>query len=42
MRGRGQLAEHAADYVIRYADGSEVRAAIRRRHQIGAFERRLG
>jgi hypothetical protein len=42
MRGRGRLAEHAADYVIRYADGSEVRAAIRRRHQIGAFGRGWG
>ena len=42
MRGEGQLAEHAADYVIRYADGSEARAAIRRRHQIGAFQPALG
>jgi hypothetical protein len=42
MRGRGQLAEHAADYVVRYADGSEVRAAIRRRHQVGAFTRGWG
>ena len=42
MRGRGQLAEHAADYVICYADGSEVRAAVRRRHQIGAFGRGWG
>ena len=42
MRGRGQLAEHVADYVIQYADGGEVRAAIRRRHQIGSFERRWG
>jgi hypothetical protein len=42
MRGRGQLAEHAADYVICYADGSEARAAIRRRHQIGAFGRGWG
>jgi len=42
MRGRGQLAEHAADYVIQYDDGSEVRAAIRRRHQIGAFGRGWG
>jgi len=42
MRGRGRLAEHAADYVIQYADGSEVRTAIRHRHQIGTFERRWG
>jgi hypothetical protein len=39
MRGSGQLAEHAADYVVLYADGSEERVAIRRRHQIGAFQR---
>ncbi|UCC64324.1 MAG: hypothetical protein JSV36_04515, partial [Anaerolineae bacterium] len=42
MRGQGQLAEHAADYVIRYADGTEKRASIRRRHQIGAFQRGWG
>ena len=42
MHGEGLLAEHAADYVIRYADGSEARAAIRRRRQIGAFQRRWG
>jgi hypothetical protein len=42
MRGQGQLAEHAADYVICYADGCQVRAAISRRHQIGAFTRRWG
>jgi hypothetical protein len=42
MRGQGQLAEHAADYVMLYGDGSEERTAIRRRHQIGAFQRRWG
>ena len=42
MHGEGLLAEHAADYVIRYADGSEARAAIRRRCQIGAYRRRWG
>ena len=42
MHGEGLLAEHAADYVIRYADGSEARAAIRRRRQIGAYRRRWG
>lgn len=42
MRGSGQLAEHAADYLIRYADGGEVRAAIRRRYQLGAFHRGWG
>ena len=40
--GVGRLGEHAADYVIQYADGTEVRAAIRRRHQIGAFQRGWG
>ncbi len=42
MRGQGQLAEHAADYVILYADGMAERVAIRRRYQIGAFQRRWG
>lgn len=42
LRGRGQLAEHAADYVVCYADGSQVRAPIRRRHQVGAFQRGWG
>ena len=31
----GRLAEHAADYVVVYADGSEERVAVRRRHQLG-------
>jgi len=42
MRGHGQLGEHAADYVIVYADGTEVRMPIRRRHQIGAVARPWG
>jgi hypothetical protein len=42
MRGEGQLAEHAADYVMLYQDGTEERAAIRRRFQVGAFQRRWG
>jgi hypothetical protein len=42
MRGEGQLAEHAADYVICYADGSQERVAIRRRHELGAFRHRWG
>ena len=42
MRGQGQLAEHAADYVMIYTDGTEERVPIRRRHQIGAFTRRWG
>ncbi len=42
MRGAGQLAEHAADYVMQYADDSEIRAQIRRRHQVGAIGRGWG
>ena len=42
MRGAGRLAEHAADYVMVYADGTEKRAAIRRRRRVGAFTRRWG
>jgi hypothetical protein len=42
MRGYGQLAEHAATYVMGYADGTEARVAIRRRHQLGAFQRGWG
>jgi len=42
MCGEGQLAEHAADYVMLYQDGTEERAAILRRRQIGMFQRRWG
>jgi hypothetical protein len=42
MRGQGQLAEHAANYVLVYQDGTEDQVAIRRRHQLGAFQRRWG
>jgi hypothetical protein len=42
MDGEGRLNEHAADYVIVYADGSEERAQVRRRRQIGCFQRRWG
>lgn len=42
MRGRGQLGEHAGDYVVVYADGTESRTAIRRRHHIGAAQRCWG
>ena len=42
LRGTGQLAEHAADYTIRYDGGAEVRVAIRRRHQVGPFDREWG
>ena len=42
LHGQGMLAEHAADYVLCYADGSEARATIRRRHQVGPFQRHWG
>ncbi len=42
MRGEGQLAEHASDYVLLYEDRAEKRVAIRRRYQIGAFQRLWG
>ena len=42
MRGEGQLGEHAADYVILYQDGTNERNPIRRRYQLGAFQRRWG
>ena len=42
MRGVGRLGEHAADYVIVYADGREERVGIRRRCQIGAVQRPWG
>jgi hypothetical protein len=42
MRGEGQLGEHAADYVIQYADGTEDRVKIRRRFQLGTFQHRWG
>ena len=40
--GQGRLGEHVADYVIVYADGTEARQKIRRRHQIGMFRRGWG
>jgi hypothetical protein len=42
QRGSGMLGEHAADYVLIYANGAEERVAIRRRHQIGAIQRGWG
>ena len=41
-RGNGMLGERAAEYVICYEDGSEIRAAIRRRFQVGMFQRNWG
>ncbi len=42
MRGEGWLNEHAADYVIQYDDGTQERAQIRRRYQVGLFQHRWG
>lgn len=42
MTGAGRLNEPAAEYVLLYADGNEAHAAVRRRHQIGAMQRRWG
>lgn len=42
MRGEGQLATHAAGYVMLYADGREEQVPILRRRQIGAFQRCWG
>jgi len=42
MRGAGRLNEHAATYVLVYGDGTEAPAEIRRRHQVGDFQRRWG
>jgi len=41
-RGEGHLAEHAANYILIYSDGSEAWGAIRRRHQLGMFQRNWG
>ena len=41
-RGQGHLGEVVAGYTIVYADGTEVRETIRRRHQIGMFHRHWG
>jgi hypothetical protein len=42
VRGEGQLAEHAANYTVLYADGTGESTQILRRHQVGAFQRRWG
>jgi hypothetical protein len=41
-RGHGQLGELAANYTVLYADGSQERIPIRRRHQLGPFDRNWG
>jgi hypothetical protein len=40
--GPGRLGEHAADYVLLYADGQEARHTIRRRFQVGLVQRGWG
>lgn len=42
MRGEGQLGEIAARYTLLYEDGLEEGFDIRRRFQVGAFQRRWG
>ncbi len=42
FKGRGQLNEEVADYVIVYGDGTEERATVRERHQIGMFQQGWG
>ncbi len=42
LRGEGQLRELAANYVMAYEDGTEDKVEIKRRHQIGMFQRRWG
>jgi len=42
LDGIARLGEHAADYVMCYADGSEERVTIRRRFQIGLFQLPFG
>jgi len=41
-KGSGCLGEPVADYVLAYADGSEARHTLRRRHEIGMFQRPWG
>jgi hypothetical protein len=38
-RGIGRLGERVADYVLIYDDGTEARHEVRRRHQIGMYNR---
>lgn len=41
-KGYGLLGETAADYVVIYADGTEVRRPVLRRHEINLFQRPWG
>jgi hypothetical protein len=42
FKGRGQLNEHVADYIIIYSDGTEERVQIRQRFQIGMYQQMWG
>lgn len=42
FRGEGRLNEHAANYVIIYEDGSEECIPVRRRFQVGMYQRHWG
>jgi len=42
MSGQGHLGELAATYIVQYADGSVEHLPIRRRYQIGTFQRIWG
>lgn len=42
LRGKGRLGEHAANYIIVYDDDTEEKVEIKRRHQIGMFQREWG
>ena len=42
LHGKGRLNEHAADYVVLYADGTEERAEVRRRYHVGMVRNRWG
>ena len=41
-RGMDPIGEHVCDYVMVYADGTEERVALKRRHQLGAFRSMWG
>lgn len=42
LRGEGQSGQYAANYVMVYDDGTEEKVEIKRRHQIGMFQRGWG
>ena len=42
LAGIARLGEHAANYVMCYADGEEIRVAIRRRFQLGLVQLTFG